>query len=77
MKGCHIIEAPSGRFVLAGRVPIALAYDCPEELYAVIQRCGPGIARMTAKRNGWTFRTLSYTTRDEAQKALDTFAKTV
>lgn len=64
-----IIQAPSGRFIFVGNVPPALAFEWEAEsdLDAALH-CGPGIAKKIAERNGRTFKSRSYETREVAQK---------
>ena len=63
-----IIAAPSGRYIFVGSVPPALAFEweADSDLAAALQS-GPGIARRIAERNGRTFKTRAYDTREAAE----------
>jgi hypothetical protein len=65
----HIIQYPTGRFGFVGLVPAALAFEGSTEDMETARKCGPGLARKIAERNGRAFTTLVWDTEDEARKA--------
>jgi hypothetical protein len=62
----HLTRYPSGRFGFVGRIPQALAYEGDADMLAIATQCGPGFAERIAKRQGLTFRYLSWASAEEA-----------
>ena len=66
--GIHTLRCPTGRFKLVGTVPVGLAYEradgapLTDEQVGTVIRCGPGIL-------GDSIRTITYATREDAQRA--------
>lgn len=71
MNSYHIIQYPSGRFGFVGRVPAALAHEGSAEDLETARICGPGLAQKIAARNGRSFATLTWASREAAQAAAD------
>lgn len=53
----HVIEAPSGRYVVVGTVPVAMCYEAAEDVLAQIADFGTAfIPRDTYKRRSFETR---------------------
>lgn len=70
MSRPYLIQFPSGKFGFVGRVPVELAfvYDSVEDVKNA-QHSGPGIAGKIAAREGRTFGTRVWETREAALAA--------
>jgi hypothetical protein len=69
----HITQYPTGSFGFVGSVPRELCYQGSAEDLETAWRCGPGLARKIAERNGRSFVTLTWSTREAAQSAADEY----
>ena len=64
--GAYVMLNPTGTWSFVGSVPADLAYEGTAEDIAAAAKFGAGIVRQRARRQGRTFRTRTWATRQAA-----------